>query len=104
MFPFVEQRPIDGAGAEVGHVGVAFEARDGGVQEGVVLAEDRPVRGEQVLRVTRPDPLQAGDELQTAESFLPVTDQPIRYSICSDLITDSGFSVSLLTIEFFSGI
>ena len=29
VFPFIEQRPVDGAGSEVGHVLVAVQACDG---------------------------------------------------------------------------
>ena len=60
--PLVEQRPVDGAGAEVGHVGIAFEAGDRPVEQGVILAEDRAVRGEEILGVAIADAPEAGDE------------------------------------------
>jgi len=46
VLPLVQERPVDSAGAEIGHVGVGFEPRDGRAQEGVVLAEDGAVWGE----------------------------------------------------------
>ena len=72
VFPLVEQGPIDGAGAEVGHVGVRLEPRDRRVEQGVVLAEDRPVRGEQVFGVAVADPPQAGDEVDEVRAVVGV--------------------------------
>lgn len=42
-FPFVEQRPIDGAGAEVGHVLVLGQTVDGLLDNVVVTAKDGAV-------------------------------------------------------------
>ena len=44
--PLVQQRPVDRAGAEVGHVQVAFESGDRLVQELIVLAKERAVTGQ----------------------------------------------------------
>ena len=51
FFPLIQQGPVEGAGAEVGHVGVRGEALDRGVEQGVVLAEDGTVGREQELDV-----------------------------------------------------
>ena len=63
FFPLVHERPVDGAGTEVGQVGVGFEAGDRRFDQAVVLAEDRSVRGEKVFGVRVADALQAGDEI-----------------------------------------
>src|SRR5262249_1030367 len=63
LLPLVEQRPADGAGAEVGHVLVLAEAVDGLLQDAVVAAEDRPVAGQQELSVVAVDAAQRLEEL-----------------------------------------
>ena len=45
VFPTIQQGPVDRAGAEVGHVGIAFESLDRRVDQLIVLLEDRPMRG-----------------------------------------------------------
>src|SRR5690606_3826259 len=49
--PLVHQGPVDRAGAEVGHVQIALEPGDRGVEQAVVLAEDRTVAGQQPFDV-----------------------------------------------------
>src|SRR5262245_52031079 len=64
FFPLVHERPVDGAGPEVGHVGIGLEACNRRVDQLVVFAEDGAVRGEQEFHVGRADALQAGDVVE----------------------------------------
>ena len=71
-FPLVHQRPVDGAGAEVGHVQVGFQPGERAVDQAVVLAEDRAVAGEQPFDVAGLDPLQRLDEVGDAAAVVGV--------------------------------
>src|SRR6185436_18744504 len=62
LLPLVHQRPVDGAGAEVGHVEIALEASDRAIEEGVVFAEVGAVAGEEPFHVAGANPLQRLDE------------------------------------------
>jgi hypothetical protein len=71
-FPLVHQRPVDGAGAEVGHVEIRFQARERLFDLAVVFAEDGAVAGEQPLDVAGFDPLQRLDEVGDAAAVVGV--------------------------------
>ncbi len=55
FFPLVDEGPVGGAGAEVGHVEIAFEAVDGALDVRVFLSEDGAVAGEEPADVARLD-------------------------------------------------
>ena len=58
--------------AEIGHMGVALEPRDGRFEQLVVLAEDRAVGGEQVFDIAGEDSLEARDEVNQARAVVGV--------------------------------
>jgi tetratricopeptide (TPR) repeat protein len=60
--PLLDQRPVGGAGAEVGEREVAFEPGDRAVEQPPVVVEDRAMAGEQPFDVAGGDPLERRDE------------------------------------------
>ena len=74
LFPLVQQRPADGAGAEVGHVLILRQPVDGLLQDAVVAAEDRAVAGQQELGVVLADALQRLEEVGDVGAVVGVDD------------------------------
>ena len=62
LFPFVHQRPINGADAKVSHVAVAFDALDRGIQQCIIFFEWWTVTGQQPLYVAFTDAFQRRNE------------------------------------------
>jgi hypothetical protein len=46
LFPLIHQRPVQGTGAEIGHVKVPFQAGDRCSEKLIILAENRTVAGQ----------------------------------------------------------
>src|SRR5687768_13874100 len=74
LFPFVEEWPGDGAGAEVGHVLILRQAVDRLLQDAVVTAKDRPVARQQELGVVLDDALQRLQVIRNVRSMMCVDD------------------------------
>ena len=77
--PLVHQRPVEGAGAEVGHVQIAFQPLDRFVEHRVVLAEDRAMAGQQPLDVAVANSLQRTNEGLNVAAMMGV-DRPTQPS------------------------
>src|SRR5687768_10738323 len=70
--PVVEQRPGNGAGAEVGHVLVLGEAVDGFLEYLAVFAEGRAVAGQKEFGVVLADALERIDEVGKVSAVVRV--------------------------------
>src|SRR5262249_32172359 len=70
--PLVHQRPVDRAGAEVGHVEIGLAPRDCAVDQPVILAKHRAVAGQEPLDVAGLDPLQRLDEIGDVAAVMGV--------------------------------
>src|SRR5437588_10259820 len=71
-FPFVEQRPVNGAGAEIGHVLVLREPVDGFLQDTIVAAKNGAMTGKEVLRVVVENAFERIDELRDVGAVVRV--------------------------------
>src|SRR5207244_1312682 len=69
-FPLVHERPIDSARAKIGHVKIGFQPGDRAVDQAIVLAEHRPVAGQQPLDITGPNALQRLDKVGNAAAMV----------------------------------
>ena len=64
FFPLVHQRPIDGTGPEIGHVLIALQASDRGIEQASVLAKDGAVTRQQPGHIALPNPLQGRKDIE----------------------------------------
>ena len=72
FLPLVHQRPIHRASSEIGQVSVRLQSCHRCLDHPVVLPENRPVRGQQVLYVRVPDSFQARDEFRQVRTVMGI--------------------------------
>ncbi len=72
LFPLIHQRPVDRAGAEVGHVEITVQAVDRFLDVRVVFLEHGAVAGQQPLDIARLDALERLDEVGDAAAVVGV--------------------------------
>ena len=73
-FPFIEQRPADGTGAEVGHVLILRQPIDCFLDDAIVAAEHRAVAGQEIFGIVLQDPFERSDEVGEVGAVVSVDD------------------------------
>src|SRR5713226_876437 len=74
LFPFIEQRPANGTGAEIGHVLIAGEAINRFLDDAVVAAKHRAMAGKKELGLVFANPLERGDVVGNIRAVMSVDD------------------------------
>src|SRR6516165_4057357 len=74
FFPFVQERPSDGARAEVGHVLIADKAVNRFLNDAVITAKHRAVAGQEELGIVLADALERVNEVRDVGAVMGIND------------------------------